>query len=182
MAQNATVFKAALQIADMDRDYYADHQLTLARHPSETDIRLMIRLLAFAMFAHEDLEFGKGLCADDEAELWQKDLQGDILLWISLGEPDEKQLRKMCNRARQVVIFNYDTNSSNVWWSKIENKLHPLHNLSVISISTEDAQQLSQLARRGMRLQFSIQDGQLLVTDAENSMQIEPVFRKRAAD
>lgn len=181
MAQNATVFKAALQIADMDRDYYADHQLTLARHPSETDGRLMIRLLAFAMFANEDLESAKGLCADDEPDLWQKDLSGDILRWISLGEPDDKQLRKMCNRARQVIIFTYETNSADVWWQKIENKLHPLSNLTVISISSDETAQLAQLAHRSMRLQFTIQDEQLLVTDAEHSLNIEPRYRKRAA-
>ncbi len=181
MAQNATVFKATLQIADMDRDYYADHALTLARHPSETDLRMMVRLLAFALYADEDLQFGKGLSSDDEPDLWRKDLNNDILCWITLGEPDEKQLRKMCNRARHVVIFTYDNRSADVWWSKIENKLIPLDNLTVISIANHDSEQLATLARRSMRLQFTIQDEQLLITDAEQSINIEPQYRKRAA-
>jgi len=103
MALNATIFKAVLQIADMDRNYYRDHALTIARHPSETDERMMVRLLAFVLHAHEALSFGKGLSADGEPDLWQKDLTGAIELWIDVGQPDEKSIRKACGRAKQVT-------------------------------------------------------------------------------
>ena len=88
MAIKATIFKVNLQIADMERHYYQDYALTLARHPSETDERMMVRLLAFALHAHEYLEFGQGMTADDEADVWQKDLTGAIELWIDVGMPD----------------------------------------------------------------------------------------------
>src|SRR6266542_2837271 len=107
MATNATIFKATLHIADMDRQYYEDHSLTLARHPSETDERMMVRLLAFAMHAHEALSFGRGLSTEDEPDLWQKDLTGLIERWIEVGQREEKNIRQACGRAKQVVIYTY---------------------------------------------------------------------------
>ena len=106
MALKATIFKADLQIADMDRHYYGDHALTIARHPSETDERMMVRLLAFALHAHDMLAFGRGLSADDEPDLWQKDLTGAIDLWIDVGQPDEKRMLKACGRSSRVVVYS----------------------------------------------------------------------------
>ena len=114
MAIKATICKANLQIADMERHYYQDHALTLARHPSETDERMMVRLLAFALHAHEYLEFGQGMTADDEADVWQKDLTGAIELWIDVGLPDEKLIRKACGRANQVVVYCYGGGTAGV--------------------------------------------------------------------
>jgi hypothetical protein len=105
MALKSTIFKIDLQIADMDRGYYADHALTIARHPSETDERMMARVLAFALFAAEDLSFGNGLSTNDEPDLWRRDLTGEVLLWVDVGQPDEKLIRKACHRARQVVVW-----------------------------------------------------------------------------
>ena len=117
MALKATIFKAGLQIADMGRNYYHDHALTLARHPSETSERMMVRLLAFALNASETLTFGKGLSTDDEPDLWQKDLTGAIDLWIDVGLPDEKSIRKACGRAAQVRIYSYGGRNAELWWS-----------------------------------------------------------------
>ena len=118
MALKATVFKADIQVADMDRHHYADYSLTLARHPSETDERMMVRLLAFALFADPALAFGKGLCVDDEPDLWQKDLTGAIERWIDVGQPDDKWVRKACGRAREVVVLAYGR-ALEVWWSGV---------------------------------------------------------------
>ena len=107
MALKATIFKVGLQVADMERGYYGDHALTVARHPSETDERMMLRVLAFALHAGPDLAFGKGLSTDDEPDLWQRDLTGAIALWIDVGQPDEKLLRRACGRAREVVVYAY---------------------------------------------------------------------------
>ena len=115
MAFKATIFKADLQIADMDRHYYHDHALTIAQHPSETDERMMMRLLAFALHAHEALAFGKGISVDDEPDVWQKDLTGAIDLWIDVGLPDEKRIRKACGRARHVFIYSYAQRSAHIW-------------------------------------------------------------------
>src|SRR5512147_2830342 len=118
MASNSTIYKAALQIADMDRQYYQDHALTVARHPSETDERVMMRLLAFALHAHDSLSFGRGVGTEDEPALWQKDLTGAIHLWLEVGQPDEKSLRQACGRAEQVVVYAYGARSADVWWEK----------------------------------------------------------------
>jgi uncharacterized protein YaeQ len=118
MAIKSTIFKARLNIADMDRPYYGEHTLTLARHPSETDERMMVRLLAFALFADERLEFGRGLSAEDEPALWRKDYSGAIERWIEVGLPDEKALRKAAGRAAEVIVVAYGGRAMDVWWAK----------------------------------------------------------------
>lgn len=177
MALKATIYKADLQIADLDRNYYADHSLTLARHPSETDERMMVRLLAFVLFAREGLGFGKGLCVDDEPDLWQKDLTGAIQLWIDVGHPDEKWLRKACNRAEQVVLVNYGGRTSELWWEQNRNALARLDKLTVWNLASAQVDQLSALASRTMRLQCTVQDGQVWLTDGQRTAHIEPVRR-----
>ncbi len=175
MAINATIFKADLQIADMDRNYYAEHSLTLARHPSETDERMMVRLLAFALFAHEHLIFAKGLSVDDEPALWMMDLTGAIKLWIEVGLPDEKWVRKACGRAEQVVVICYGGRTADMWWSANKSKFERQENLRVINLSSETTQALAKLASRTMRLQCSIQDGQIWLTDTQDTVHIEPI-------
>jgi uncharacterized protein YaeQ len=175
MAIKATIFKADLQIADMDRNYYADHALTLARHPSETDERMMVRLLAFALFAHEHLVFAKGMDADDEPGLWQIDLTGAIKLWIEVGLPDEKWIRKACGRAEEVVVISYGGRTADMWWEANKSKFGRLDRLQVYNLSAESSQQLAALASRGMRLQCSIQDGQVWLTDTQQTVHVEPV-------
>lgn len=181
MALKATIFKADLSIADMDRVYYADHSLTLARHPSETDERMMMRLLAFALHADERLAFGKGLCVDDEPDLWLKDLTGAIELWIDVGLPDEKWLKKACNRSNRVVLLSYGGRQAEVWWSQIESRLARMDNLMVMTLDAEASQALAGMAARTMRLQCTIQDGHVFLTDGTASVPVEPVTLKKFA-
>jgi uncharacterized protein YaeQ len=174
MALKATIFKADLQIADMDRNHYADYSLTLARHPSETDERMMVRLLAFLLFAEAGLGFGKGLCVDDEPDLWRKELSGDIALWIDVGLPDERWIRKACGRAERVVVVSYGGRGAEVWWSQIRDKLERLDNLRVLFVAPEASRELAGLASRTMRLQCSVQEGQVFITDGERTVHVEP--------
>ena len=173
MALKATIFKAELQIADMDRNYYHDHALTLARHSSETDERMMVRLLAFALHAHEALAFGKGLSADDEPDLWQKDLTGNIETWIDVGLPDEKRVRKACGRARQVHIYNYGGRSAGIWWDQNAGSLERLKNLTVLNLPLATSSALAKLAQRNMQLQCRIQDGQIWLADKDTTVEVE---------
>jgi uncharacterized protein YaeQ len=172
MALKATIYKAELQIADMDRNYYQQQILTLARHPSETDERMMIRLLSFAIHASEALTFTKGLFDTDEPDLWQKDLTGAIDLWIEVGQPDEKRLMKACGRAEKVVVYSYSA-TSHIWFKQIANKLERAKNLSVINIPAEASMQLQKMANRNMQLQCTIQDGQIWLTDSVETVLIE---------
>ncbi|WP_153913145.1 YaeQ family protein [Shewanella sp. TC10] len=174
MAPKATVFKAALQIADMDRHYYADHQLTIAQHPSETDSRMMVRLLAFIMNASDALQFSKGLCVDDEPELWEKSLSDEINLWIEFGQADEKWLRKACGRAKQVQLITYAGRSVPIWWQQNEQALQRYKNLSVFNIDEESVKAMEVFVSRNMKIQVSISDGEIWLSDDTNSLMIQP--------
>ena len=170
MALKATIFKAAVQIADTDRNYYQNHVLTLARHPSETDERMMVRLLAFALHAHEALVFGKGLSTDDEPDLWQKDLTGAIQLWIDVGQPDEKRLRKACGRASQVVVYSYGGSGAAMWREQIAATVERSRNLTVRKVAQDASQAMAKLAQRSMDLSYTIQEGQVWVADTDDTV------------
>jgi uncharacterized protein YaeQ len=178
MAIKATIFKANLQIADMERHYYQDHTLTLARHPSETDERMMVRLLAFAMHAHEHLEFGQGMTNDEEADLWLKDMTGAIKLWIDVGIPDEKLIRKACGRAEQVVVYCYGGRVADMWFAQNSAQFERQKNLSIVNLPVESTRALAKLAQRSMNLQCTIQDGQVWLSDGNASVQVERVMLK----
>ena len=173
----STVVKAELQISDMDRHYYATHNLTLAQHPSETDERLMVRLLAFALHADERLEFGRGLSDEDEPALWRRDYTGDIEQWIEVGNPDESRVRKACARAREVVVVNYGGRASDLWWEKNAGTLGKLKNLTVLALPADVPAQLAELGERGMRLNALIQDGELQLMGERGSLAVQPVVR-----
>jgi uncharacterized protein YaeQ len=180
MALKSTIYKADLQIADMDRQYYGAHALTIARHPSETDERMMVRIMAFALHADEALAFGKGLSSDDEPDLWQKDLTGAIDLWIEVGQPDEKRILKACGRASRVVIYSYSSNS-HIWWNQTANKVERAKNLSVFNLPVATSQTLQKLAQRSMQLQCTIQDGQAWINGDGESILIDLKTLKEAA-
>ncbi|MFZ5503784.1 MAG: YaeQ family protein [Pseudomonadota bacterium] len=180
MAIKATVFKANLQIADMERHYYQDHTLTLAQHPSETDERMMVRLFAFALHAHEYLEFGQGMTDDGEADLWQKDLTGAIDLWIDVGTPDERLIRKACGRARQVVVYCYGGRTAEMWFAQNSSQFARQKNLAVINLPLESTRALAKLAQRTMNLQCTVQDGQVWLGDGDTSVQVERATLKAA--
>ena len=173
MALTATIFKAALQIADMDRNYYRDHAVTLARHPSETAERMMVRLLAFARHADEALVFGRGLSTEDEPDLWQKDLTGAVELWIDVGLPDAKEVRRACGRARQVVVYAYGGRAAELWWQQNAETLLRSDNLTVVNVPQEASRALAGLAKRNMQLQCTLQEGHLWIGDGNSAVEIE---------
>ena len=170
MATKATIYKALLNIANMDSHYYAEHNLTLAKHPSETDLRLMVRLIAFVLNASEELVFTKGISAEDEPDLWKKSLGGDIELWIDLGQPDAKRIKKACGRSEKVIIYTYQEGMATSWWKQIETSLTRFSNLQVIHLEMEG--DIETLAKRAMSLQANISDGELTLIDEEQSIMI----------
>ncbi|PKO62839.1 MAG: hypothetical protein CVU23_11730 [Betaproteobacteria bacterium HGW-Betaproteobacteria-17] len=172
MALRATIYKADLQIADMDRHYYADHALTIARHPSETDERMMARVLAYAVYAQEGIAFTKGLFDVDEPEVWVKRLTGEIKLWIDLGQPDEARIRRACSRAEQVVVLCYGSGCE-VWWKQIASKLTRFSHLTVLQLPADTTQALAALAARGMRLQCMVQDGEIWLNSETESVPVK---------
>jgi len=183
MALKSTIYKANLQIADIDNSYYADHALTLARHPSETDERMMVRLVALALQAHKlqsvcggdgTLAFGAGLSDPDEPDAWLRDFTGQTRLWIEVGQPEDKPLIKACGKADEVVLYCFN-HAAEVWWKGMESKLSRPKNLSVLRIPTAASQALIPLAQRSMQLQATLQEGQLMLSDSERTVEVEPV-------
>ena len=173
MALKATIFKIELSVADIDRGYYADHALTIARHPSETDERMMVRVLAFALFAHERLRFGPGLSSEDEPDLVQLDLAGAIERWIDVGLPDEREVRKACGRAREVDVVAYGGRAVDLWWESAREKLEDQKRLAVRELPPDASQALAAMAARTMRLQVTIHDGHISITDHHSAFGTE---------
>ena len=175
MAQKSTIYKVELSVSDMDRHYYETHKLTVAKHPSETDERLMVRLLAFALNAHEQLELTKGLSTDDEPDIWQKSLSGELELWVALGLPSEKIVRQSCGKADAVVIYCYSGSTAQMWWEKIKNSTTRFDNLSVFNISEQETKALAELADRSMKIQVNIQDSEVMVSVDDAIVYVNPV-------
>jgi uncharacterized protein YaeQ len=173
MAIKATVFKAELRIADMGRGYYRDHTVTVARHPSETDERMMVRLLAFALNADDSLAFGAGLSTDDEPDLWRRDLTGRIETWIDVGLPDEKRIRKARGRAGAVRVYSYGGRAADLWWRQVGDRLSAMDKLGVINLPQTGTQALALMVARNMQLQYTIQEGQVWVANDRDSVPIE---------
>ena len=176
MAISATINKLSLNIADMDRHYYQTHELTLAQHPSETDFRFMMRIIAFVVNANEELRFTKGLCADDEPELWKKSLTDEIELWIDFGQVDEKRIRKACGRAKNVIIYTYNEGKASIWWKQNKNKLQRFNNLRVFHINAEGVEAM---VERKMLLQCNIQDEEITLSNTDLSFSITLASRKK---
>ena len=172
MALGATIFRAALNVADIDRHYYADHALTVARHPSETDERLMVRALAFALHAHERLEFGRGIGATDEPDLWQRDLTGRVECWIDVGQPDARRVRKARGVADRVVVYAYGR-TTEIWWEKVGAELAGVRGVSVVALSSATTAELATWATRSMELQMTVQDGEAWFSDGDARFLIE---------
>jgi len=175
MAISATIHKVSLNIADMDRHYYQSHELTVAQHPSETNFRFMLRLIAFALNASESLSFSKGLCADDEPEIWRKSLTDEIELWIDFGQLDEKRIRKASGRADQVIIYTYNERKAQVWWEQIKGKLERYSNLQVFHLYAEGVENL---LNRNMQLQCNMQDGEITLGDEAQVINIHTDRKK----
>jgi uncharacterized protein YaeQ len=174
MAQKATIYKVELSVSDMDRNYYETHKLTVAKHPSETDERLMVRILAFALNAHEQLEMTRGLSTDDEPDIWQKSLSGELELWVALGLPSEKIIRQSCGKADEVVIYAYGGGTADMWWDKVKNSTTRFNNLQVLNFSDADTNALGELASRAMKLQVNIQDAEVMLSVDDKIVYVTP--------
>src|SRR5436190_15850914 len=181
MAQKSTIFKVALTVADIGRGYYRDHELTLARHPSETDERMMVRVLAFALHADDALTFGRGLSEADEPDLSRRDLTGVIEHWIDVGLPDERDVRRACGRAKDVDVLAYGGRAVELWWRDTAARLERQEQLAVVEVSPDASRALAQMVDRFMRLQVTIQDDHALVANGTTSVSVDLYRRKHRA-
>ena len=173
VALKSTIFKADVSVADIDRGHYRDYVVRLAQHPSETHERMMVRLLAFALFADDALEFGRGLSTEDEPDLWRRDATGSIEQWIEVGLPAERELRKACGRAREVHVVAYGGRAVDAWWQDVGDKLNRQPALGVREVPVEASNALAALVDRTMRLKVTIQEGHVLFADGARSVAVE---------
>ncbi len=180
MALKSTIFKAELEVSDLDRGHFASHSLTLARHPSETDERMMVRVLAFALNADERLAFGRGLSSDDEADLARTDLTGAIELWVEVGLPDERAVRKASGRSRQVIVYAFGSGAE-IWWRQNAGALGRIDNLAVVHLPLEATRAMAGLAERTMSVQCTVQEGRVWLSFGGDPLDIIPVPWKSAA-
>lgn len=176
MATKATIYKTNLNIANMDTHYYGEHSLTIAKHPSENDLRLMIRLLAFTLNADDDLVFCRGIDEDGEPDLWLKSLSGDIELWIDLGQPDEKRVKKACGRSSKVIIYLYQEGMATSWFASNKKLLNRFSNLTIIYLKIDG--DIEELCNRSMTLQANISDGELNLISDDSSVFVTEVIWK----
>ena len=183
MAIKSTIFKANLAIADIENNYYADHAFTLARHPSETDERMMIRLAAMALQAHQlqaicggdgTLAFGAGLSDPDDPDVYLRDYTQATRLWIEVGAPEEKPIMRACGKSDLVMVYCFN-HAAEVWFKAIENKVSRAKNLQIWRVPTLQSQELAKLANRSMQLQATIQEGALMLSDGSTTVDVECV-------
>ncbi|NIG76803.1 YaeQ family protein [Klebsiella sp. Ap-873] len=172
MALKATIYKATVNVADLDRNRFLDSSLTLARHPSETQERMMLRLLAWIKYADERLEFTRGLSAEDEPEIWRKNDHLGIDLWVELGLPEERRVKKACSQSAEVALFTYNSRAAEIWWQQNQTRLSQFKNLSIWYLDDTQLAKLSEFGTRTMNLQATIQDGAIWLSDSENNLEI----------
>jgi len=172
MALKASIYKVNIELANMDQHYYDSLQLTIARHPSETEQRLMVRIVSFILNAHPNLKFGKGISNEDEAAIWQINYSGEIELWIELGQIEEKRLKKACNKAKEVKLYCYGS-STEIWWSETKKVLNKFDSLTVEKFNQSTINSLIKLISKTMEFQCSIEDGQLWLTSGNETILIE---------
>lgn len=174
MALKSTVYKFQLQIADLDRHYYADHALTLARHPSETEARLVARVLAFARCAEDGFDMTGAVCTPDEPDLCQRTLDGRIARWIDVGQPDARRLLKAAGRADRVTVHPYGGAAARLWWKGVERELARVRTLEVIAFPDEAVKALSAHVARNTAWQITVQDEVLMVSGEQQCVSVEP--------
>ena len=179
MALKSTVYKANISLSNLNIHHYSDYSLTLAKHPSETDLRLIIRLMVFSLLAQEGLQFTKGLGSDNEPDLWKINHDGSIDHWIELGLPDERHIRQICGKAKRVSIYTYHQNQNVQWFESLEKKLTRFDHLNIIHFLFEDELLLENFAQKGMNLTITIEDNELWLSNDNDRLKIEFKLVKR---
>lgn len=173
MAMGSQIFKANINLANLNTNVYEDVSLTMALHPSETEERMMYRMLAFLYCTHERLEFSKGLDDPEQPDIWQKDLMGDIEHWIDLGLPEEKRIKKATGRSNLVSVFTYSPSKAETWFTKIQSKLKNNKKLQIYHLIEIEPDSLTSLVQKTMNLSCIVEDGQIFLSNEDLRVQID---------
>jgi uncharacterized protein YaeQ len=166
MALPSTVYRTSLQLSDIDHGIYETIQTTVARHPSETEERLVARLLALALFYEPDLNFTKGLSATDEPDLWVVGPDGRVQLWVEVGLPEADRITKACRHAERVALLSSGKTLAN-WDQQHLPKLGNCRNLTVVSVDQSFISTLAASLGRSITWSITITEGTLYLTTGD---------------
>ena len=156
MALKPTIYKFRIALSDMDRNLFDTLNLTVAQHPSETLERMMVRVLAFCINYRADLEFTKGLSDIEEPDLWVRDYDENVPLWIEVGEPDPDRVKKATRLAQDVIVYSFNSKSQ-TWWQQSLNKLTRLP-ASYFQLRWDKVQELASRVERSMDMTITISE------------------------
>jgi len=175
VALKTTVFKFNIALSDINRNIFDSLNLTVARHPSETDERMLARVLAFCINSEEHLKFCRGLSASDEPDLWLRTLDDRIEQWIDVGEPDAERIRKASRISSAVKVYSFNARTrSDVWWQKTRENIKSI-NISVYRFDWPDMQAVAQQIQRTMSLSVMISGDSLYISTEQGEFEVHLV-------
>jgi uncharacterized protein YaeQ len=170
MALPSTIYRASIELSDLDRNCYESLQVTVAQHPSETAERMVARLLAYALCYREGLVFTKGISAGDEPDLWLKGPDGRVDLWVEVGVPEPERIVKATRHAREVIVYVCG-NSQHHWQKQHLSKLSNLSNLTIYLIDQQFIRQVAQHLQRSIIFGLTITEGLMYLTVGNETLE-----------
>jgi uncharacterized protein YaeQ len=179
VALNSTTYKLHLTISDTDRGVYETVRKTLARHPSETELRLTARILAYGLWWDERLEFGRGLSDVDEPALWRHSLDGQVEHWIDVGRPDADRMIRASRHQPQASVLVYG--NASVWLDTVVPKVMQVPSLEIAVLPEAETEALGVDLPRTIDWSLMITDGVLYVGDGEVQHELVLTWAKERA-
>ena len=170
MAQPSTIYRVKIQLSDIDRGIYETLQASVARHPSETEERLVAKLLAYALFYEDDLQFAKGVGAGDEPDLWSKEPDGRTLAWVEVGLPEAERLIKASRHSGRVALLACGSALPN-WERQQLPKLTGVATIAIVSVDQDFIRRLVGLLERVITWEITITEGTLYLQIAGESLE-----------
>ncbi|MBJ21925.1 MAG: YaeQ family protein [bacterium] len=173
MARGSIIYRTQLELSLVDRDVYAERTMSVARHPSETLERTLLRVIAFALRFEEGLEFGRGVSATDEPDLWSRQGDGRVREWIEVGQPDGKRLVKASRQSERVTLFAFGDGVTR-WKTAQLDSIDAPANLSAARIDDGFLRDLAAQSDRQLRWSITLSEGILFLSTGARSFETTP--------
>jgi uncharacterized protein YaeQ len=163
MALTATMRRFEIALSDADRGVYADLDLRAAQHPSETDRYLVARAIARCLEHGEGVDFSRGLEADDEPAVWQKNLRGEIEAWIEVGAPSIERLHKASKTGARVAVYAWKR-ASELARDVREGGVHRAEEVAVHGLDAAFLDRVAATLEKRNRWELSVSGGTIYLT------------------
>lgn len=166
MANTATLYRFGIDLSDIDRGVYQTLDLRVARHPSEDEERLVVRVLAHALLYEEGLEFGRGLSTVEDAALWTRTPAGQVQTWVDVGLPSADRLHRASKQAERVVIVTHKPPEilRKEWLGE---KIHRPERVELVQLSPALVRELADRLERGVHWYVTVQEQGLTIVDGD---------------